>query len=186
MTPWTRRSFLAGAAGTGLTACTSQPRIQESPREAIDRAVASAQAELFQTVPGATELAQQAEGILIIPRVRQVGFWVTGAYGEGALLIGPATVDYYSLSLAGFGFSFGAQEFGQALFFLSQPALQQFRVSDGWQLGAGAAVATPQSGVAAGVASTRINQPIREVVFSQRGLIADASLAGAKYSRIVR
>ncbi len=30
------------------------------------------------------------------------------------------------------------------------------------------------------------NRPMVEVVFGQRGLIADASLAGAKYSRIYR
>ena len=49
-----------------------------------------------------------------------------------------------------------------------------------------AAVAFQKDGAAAGVTSTQINRPITEVVFGQRGLIADASLAGAKYSRIVR
>ena len=41
-------------------------------------------------------------------------------------------------------------------------------------------------GAAAGLTSTQINRPIQEVVFGQRGLIADASLTGAKYSRIIR
>ena len=41
-------------------------------------------------------------------------------------------------------------------------------------------------GAAAGLTSTQINRPITEVIFGQRGLIADASLAGAKYSRIIR
>lgn len=185
MTSWTRRSFLA-ATGAGLAACTSQPQIQESPRAQIDRQVADAQAELFQTVPGTSELAARSEGLLIIPNVRKVGFWVSGAYGEGALLIGPATVDYYSLSSAGFGFTFGAAEYNQALFFLTPQSLQDFRVADGWELGANASVATPQSGVSASLDTTRFNRPIQEVVFGQRGLIADASFRGAKYSRIVR
>lgn len=185
MTSWTRRSFLA-ATGCGLAACTSRPRIEESPGEQIDRQVQAAQAELFQNVPGAADLAARSEGLLIIPQIRKVGFWVSGAYGEGALLIGPAIVDYYSLSSAGVGFTFGAAEYNQALFFLSEPALQDFRVADGWELGAGAAVAGPQRGVSAGVATTRINRPIQEVVFGQRGLIADASFVGAKYSRIIR
>ena len=47
-------------------------------------------------------------------------------------------------------------------------------------------MAVPQGGAAAGLTSTQINRPITEVVFGQRGLIADASLAGAKYSRIIR
>ena len=55
------------------------------------------------------------------------------------LLIGPATVDYYSMSLASIGFTFGAAEYNQALFFMTSQALQDFRVADGWQLGIGGA-----------------------------------------------
>jgi len=185
MTPWTRRSFLLAAGGGGLLACTTSPRT-ESPRDAIDRNVDTALAELYQNVPGANELGAQAQGILVIPKIRKVGFFASGAYGEGALLIGPAKVDYYSLSAVGIGFTFGASEFNQALFFMTPQALQDFRVADGWELGADAAAVFRTDGVAAGITSTQINRPITEVVFGQRGLIADASLAGAKYSRIVR
>jgi lipid-binding SYLF domain-containing protein len=185
MTPWTRRSFLA-AAGAGLAACTSSPPTQD-PRTKIDNAVDTALADLYASVPGASELGAQAEGILIIPNIRKFGFFASGAYGEGALIIGPAKVDYYSLSTAGVGLTFGATEFSQALFFLTPQALQDFRVADGWELGADAHVAVPNNGgAAAGITSTQINRPIQEVVFGQRGLIADASLSGAKYSRIVR
>jgi len=186
MSDWTRRTFLA-ASGAGLVACTSDPTgLNETPAQAIDARVQAALDELYATIPGTAELGQRAEGILVIPRIRQVGFWFSGAYGEGALMIGPAIVDYYSMSLAGFGFTFGAQEFNQALFFLSTDALQGFRTSDGWQLGVGASVAVPARGAAAGITTAQINRPIQEVVWGQRGLIGNVSLAGAKYSRITR
>ena len=186
MTPWTRRSFLA-AAGCGLAACTSTPpAARPTPRQKIDRDVDTALAELYQNVPGANELGARAQGILVIPKIRKVGFFASGAYGEGALTIGPAKVDYYSLSTVGIGLTFGATEFNQALFFLTAQSLQDFRVADGWELGADAAVVVQKDGAAAGITSTQINRPIQEVVFGQRGLIADASLAGAKYSRIIR
>ncbi|MCB1352729.1 MAG: twin-arginine translocation pathway signal [Rhodobacteraceae bacterium] len=186
MTDWTRRSFLA-AAGVGLAACTSQPSIPESPRERIDRQVDEALAELYQTVPGASDLGARSQGILVIPKIRKAGFFASGAYGEGALVIGPAKVEYYSLSSAGLGFTFGAAEYNQTLFFLTSQALQDFRLADGWELGADAAVTVPKAGgAAAGISSMRINRPIVEVVYGQRGLIADASFAGAKYSRIIR
>ena len=187
MTPWTRRSFLA-AAGAGLAACTSAPPPTNVPtgRGKIDVAVDDALNELYATVPGASDLGARAEGILVIPKIRKLGFFASGAYGEGALLIGPAKVDYYSLSTAGVGLTFGAAEFNQALFFMTAQALQDFRVADGWELGADAAVVFNAEGAAAGVTSTQINRPIYELVFGQRGLIADASLTGAKYSRIVR
>lgn len=184
MNTWTRRSFLAGA-GASLAACTSAP-VNQTPRERIDASVDLALAELYQNVPGAAELGARSEGILIIPRIRRAGFWVSGAYGEGALLIGPAKVDYYSMSSAGFGFTFGAAEFNQALFFVTEQALRDFRVADGWELGAGAAVVVPSRGASAGISSARINRPVQEVIFGQTGLIADASLSGAKYSRIIR
>ena len=185
MSPWTRRGFLVAAGCGGLAACTSQPST-ETPRERIDRDVDRALAELYQNVHGAQELGAAAEGILVIPRIRKVGFFASGAYGEGALMIGPAKVEYYSLSAAGIGFTFGAAEYNQALFFLSPQALQDFRLADGWQLGVDAAVVVDRDGAAAGLTSTAFNRPITEVVFGQRGLIADASFAGAKYSRIVR
>ena len=90
------------------------------------------------------------------------------------------------MSLASFGFTFGAAAFNQALFFMTAQSLEDFRVADGWELGADAAVVFNADGAAAGMTSTQINRPIYEIVFGQRGLIADASFSGAKYSRIVR
>ena len=186
MTPWTRRGFLT-AAGAGLAACTtSRAGLTESSGAVIDREVDAALASLYQSVPGAATLGSRAEGILVIPNIRKVGFFASGAYGEGALLIGPAKVDHYSLSQASVGLTFGAAEFGQALFFMTAQALQDFRLSDGWELGVEASVVVSQEGAAAEIDTTRLNRPIYEVVFDQSGLIVGASLAGAKYSRIVR
>jgi len=187
MADWKRRTFILAAGGAGLTACTSQPTgLTETPAQTIDNRVDTAVAELYSTIPGTAELGASAEGILVIPRIRQAGFFASGAYGEGALIIGPAKVEYYSMSLASFGFTFGATEYNQALFFMTPQALQDFRLSDGWSLGVGGQVVVNQQGAAAGLASNRINRPIVEVVFGQRGLIADASFAGAKYNRIIR
>jgi lipid-binding SYLF domain-containing protein len=175
------------ASGGTLAACTSAPPAEApSPRAQIDSDVDTALAELYANVPGAAELGARAQGILVIPGIRKFGFFASGAYGEGALLIGPAKVDYYSMSAAGIGLTFGAAEFNQALFFMTAQALQDFRLADGWQLGVGAAAVVQTDGASAGISTTQINRPIYEVIFGQRGLIADASLTGAKYSRIIR
>lgn len=184
MTPWTRRGFLA-AGGASIAACTSQPPTT-SPGQRIDIAVADALNELYATVPGTQELRAASVAVLVIPDIIRGGFFAGGMYGEGALLIGDATVDYYSLSGVSLGLTFGAQGFNQALFFLTDQALQDFRTADGWVLAVGTAVVVDQEGVAAGLDTARFNRPIVEVVFGQRGLLADASLAGAKYSRIIR
>ncbi len=185
MTSLTRRGFLA-AGGLTLAACTSQtPQGSAARRQALNADIEGARQQLL-GIRGASELIGRSQGVLIIPKIRQLGFFASGAYGEGALFIGPAIVEYYSLSLASVGFTFGAAQYNQALFFLTGDALQNFRLSDGWQLGAGVQVVGGEEGVSAGITSTRINQPIQELVFGQKGLIADASFAGAKYNRIVR
>lgn len=187
MTDWTRRGFLAVAAG-GLAACTTAPTPVGggSAGAQIDTDVDAALAELMQKVPGSDALAAQALGVLVIPNVRQAGFFVGGVYGEGALRINGVTVDYYSVSVAKAGFVFGAQSFNQVLFFLTPEALQEFRIADGWSLGVDAAVVIDTDGAAASLNTGSFNRPIVEIVFGQRGLIADASFAGGKYSRIYR
>lgn len=185
-TAWTRRAFLA-AGGTSLAACTTAPAtLQGSAGQRIDMAVDTATQELYRSVPGAETLAAQSQGVLIIPDITRLGVFVGGAYGEGALRIGGATVDYYSISAVSVGFTLGAQAFNQALFFLTPQALQDFRLADGWQLGVDAAVVVDTDGAAGSLNTGSFNRPIVEVVYAQRGLIADASLAGAKYSRIFR
>jgi lipid-binding SYLF domain-containing protein len=142
MSPWTRRSMILGTGAVTLAACTTNPAPAPTRREAIDRQVDVALGELFENVPGASGLASDAQGLLIIPNVTTVGLFLGVAYGEGALLVGPqrARVDYYSLSAASLGFQAGAASFNQALFFLTSQAMQDFRLSDGWQLGAQAQV----------------------------------------------
>jgi lipid-binding SYLF domain-containing protein len=187
MIPRSRRGFLAAAGGALAAACTSRPAsLQGSAGSRIDAAVDVAQGELFANVPGAQDLAARAQGVLIIPNITQLGFFAGGAYGEGALRIGGATVEYYSTSAVTIGFTFGAQAYNQALFFLTPEALQDFRLADGWTLGVDGAVTVNTEGAAGSLNTTSFNRPIVEVVFGQRGLIADASLEGAKYSRIYR
>ena len=52
---------------------------------------------------------------------------------------------------------------------MTAQALQDFRVADGWELGADAAVVVQSDGAAAGLTSTQINRPIHEVIFGQKG-----------------
>lgn len=182
----TRRGFIVAGGGATLAACTSRtPEDAAERRAALNAEIEEARQEMLQ-IRGASELVAASQGVLIMPNIRQVGFFAGGAYGEGALFIGPAIVEYYSLSLASVGFTFGAAAYNQALFFSTSQALQDFRLADGWQLGAGVQVVGGEDGVSAGVNTTRMNRPIQELVFGQRGLIADASFAGAKYNRIVR
>ena len=185
MTQWTRRGFMLAGSATTLAACSNAIGLNKT-RAQIDADVDRAREALFRTVPGARQLAERSAGMLIIPEVTKAGLMFGGAYGEGALMIGPAKVDYFSFTAASFGLQVGVQRYSHALFFLTQEMLADFRYSDGWQLGVDAQYTTPEDAGALGVTTTTINQPVIALVFGQKGLIIGATLEGAKYSRLIR
>ncbi|MEO1774346.1 MAG: YSC84-related protein [Pseudomonadota bacterium] len=185
----TRRLALGGALAA--TALGTHRLAAAAEAEVIDRRVDVALRTLYTEVPGTRELASRAQGILVMPKIVKGGFIVGASYGEGSLRLNTAdglgtTAQYYSLGAASVGFQAGIQEASQALFFLSRDALEQFRRADGWEAGADAEVTLVAAGANLGVDSTVTQQPIVAFVFGQSGLLAGASIEGAKYTRIVR
>ncbi len=183
MTDWTRRAFLA-AAGATTTGCVSG--IGNSAGERIDYRVDLAIAQMFQEIPGAQDLADRAAGMLVMPNVTKAGFGFGAAYGEGSLLIGNATVDYYSTTSASYGVQIGAQQFAHTLFFMNENALADFRASNGWALGADASYVFRNEGDGVGVDTTKLRSPVIAVIYGRAGLIIGATLEGSKYTRIIR
>ncbi len=175
-----RRAFIALplALAAGVARAATAAEIDARVRIAVDT--------LLTQVPGGPELWGQAKGALVLPDVVRGGFVIGGAYGEGALLIGGETVGYYSLAAASLGFQAGAQRSTQVLLFMTDAALSRFRASDGWRVGADAVVTVLDRGVAAGVDTLSQPAPVIAVVFGQDGLMAGASVEGAKISPIRR
>ena len=141
---------------------------------------------LFEIDPDTVSIYKNAPATLIIPRITKAGFLLGGAYGEGVLRINEAPVDYYSLASASYGFQIGAQQYSNIIFFMTEEALQKFRVKDGWELGADAEVVFRDKGYSIGVSSKTISKPVYAIVFDQKGLLAGTSLVGAKFSRLIR
>ncbi len=141
---------------------------------------------LFEIDPDTISIYKNAPATLIIPRITKAGLFIGGAYGEGVLRINEAPVDYYSLASASYGFQIGAQQYSNIIFFMTEEALQKFRITDGWELGADAEVVFRDKGYSIGVSSKTISKPVYAVVFDQKGLLAGTSLVGAKFSRLIR
>jgi len=183
MNIWTRRAFLAGA-GTTLAACGNG--IGNSRGQKIDFRVQLALKQMFQEIPGSSDLADRAAGMLVMPTVTKAGFGWGGAYGEGALMIGGAPVDYYSVAQGSYGFQLGLQQYAHVLFFMNETALRDFRSSGGWQVGADAEYVIKNTGDNVGIDTTKLRSPVVALIFGRAGLIVGATLAGTKYSRIIR
>mgnify|MGYP006274502535 CR=1 FL=1 len=162
------------------------PPLHAAERSVIDARVQAALTELRALGPGTAQLVEDAEGVLVMPRVTKGGFVVAGYYGEGALLVAGETVAYYNLAGGSLGLQAGVETFGQALLFMTEAALAEFRGARGWEVGAGTEVTLLQQGFDVGASSAVANKPIIAIVFGQNGLMAGASVEGAKYTRIER
>ena len=137
-------------------------------------------------IPGTDDFLDRASGVLIMPLITKAGFTFGGAYGEGALQIKGVTVDYYSSLQATFGLQFGIQQYSHVLFFLTPEALESFRISSGWQLGADIEYVVIEESNFVGVDTTVRLPSVVGVVFGQAGVLLGATIEGTKYTRIAR
>ncbi|MFE3835690.1 twin-arginine translocation pathway signal [Pseudogemmobacter sonorensis] len=182
--PLSRRGFLVAGGAAALLTAGCGNGVGSNAASQIDARVDATQNYLFGRYPGTRDLASRAVGVLYMPLITEAGLVWGGAYGRGALRIQGATVDYYSAAKASVGLQVGAQQYAHALFFMTEPALSEFRRSSGWAASADLRYATPDEGATIGKATTEI-EPVIALVFGQQGLIAGATLAGVKYTRII-
>ncbi len=152
----------------------------------IDTRVDAALARFSDKVSGAEAFLGRAEGVLVFPEVIKAGFGVGGEYGEGALRVGGASVEYYSSAAASIGLQFGAQAKSVVLVFLDGAALERFRASDGWEAGVDGSVALVELGVGKELEATKFSEPIVGFVFGNKGLMYNLTLEGSKYTKIKR
>ncbi len=179
-----RRGFLAGGAAlAGLGACSNA--VGQDGAQRLDARVDRTHDFLVSTYPSTAAMISNARGVLYMPLMTEAGFGIGGAYGQGALRIGGQTVDYYSATQASFGLQIGAQQYAHVLIFQTDLALENFRRTPGWVMGADAYYALPDRGQALGVDTITAQQPVVAFVFGQAGLIAGASLEGTKYTRVI-
>ncbi len=153
-------------------------------REELDAQVRESLAELYKHSGAAKELADRSVGVLVFPKVVKGGIGIGGEYGEGALLIGGKTVDYYSLAAGSIGLQLGLQQKSQVIMFMTQQELDKFQKSDGWKAGVDGSVALATLGAGGQVDSETAKKPIIGFIFSNKGLMYNLTFEGSKLSKI--
>jgi len=152
----------------------------------INAEVNSALKLFSQHVKGGKEFLDAAKGVLVIPNIVKAGLGVGGEYGEGAMRIGGKTVEYYSIAAGSVGFQIGAQKTNLILVFMQEEAIKKFRTSSGWKAGVDGSVAFIDVGAGKSLDTVNIKDPIVAFLFGQRGLMANATVEGAKFTKLVR
>jgi lipid-binding SYLF domain-containing protein len=137
-----RQLFIAAASLALLVGCTTTPTgitsggSPSEKRHAIDAEVNSAMQDLYTEVPGSRAMVDSARGVLVFPSVVRAGFVVSGSYGQGALVMNGDPTDYFRHVAAPVGWLAGAKSEAVYVLFLTPEALQSFRQSKGWTIGA--------------------------------------------------
>ena len=140
--------------------------------------------EFQENITGSDEFIKTAKGILVFPAVYKAGFIGGAEYGEGALRVNGKTVGYYNVVGLSFGFQIGVQKTSVILMFMKDAVLEKFRSSSGFELGVDAGATLITVGARGSLDTTKLAQPILAFVFSQKGLMADLVLKGAKITKL--
>jgi lipid-binding SYLF domain-containing protein len=148
---------------------------------------------------GITNMFKTAHGYALFPTIGKAGFVVGGAHGKGRVYQGGMHVGDTSMTQASIGFQIGGKGFSQVIFFQDKRALDEFSSGD-FEFGAAAqataltAAATAEANTAgnrasasggksnANVASGGYNKGMATYIITKGGLMAEASVAGQKFS----
>lgn len=168
--------LLQYSIGMNVSSAATAKEIDASVKACMDR--------FYKEVDGATEYIKASKGLLVFPKVVKAGFLIGGEYGEGALLVDGATVDYYNIASGSFGLQAGAQKKDIILLFMKKDALKDFQSSSGWKIGVDGNITLIDIGKGATADTINMKDPIIGFVFGQKGLMADISLAGSKISKM--
>ncbi|WP_036229083.1 BPSL1445 family SYLF domain-containing lipoprotein [Marinobacterium jannaschii] len=178
--------FKTVAASLVLSVLMISPAVEAASRQEIDAKVKAALDTFYETTAAGRELAGKSVAMLVFPDVVKAGFGIGGEYGEGALLRNGRTSGYYSIASASIGFQFGAQVKSEIILFMTSSALNGFLSSDGWEAGVDGSVALATLGAGGEIDTQTAQQPIIGFIFSNKGLMYNLSLEGAKISEIAR
>lgn len=150
----------------------------------INASVKAAMDRFKKHVKGSTAYLKGAKGVLVMPGITKAGFVIGGKYGQGSLLVGGKTVDYYSLTEGSLGWQIGAEKYDMVILFMTDEVLKKFRSSEGWEAGVDAEVTVIDVGADVSVETLRSQHPIAGFIFGQKGLMGGVSVKGAKFTKI--
>jgi len=158
--------------------------VHAESRAALERSSRAALNTLIAQNAIAKELSTKAAAILVFPSVKKAGLMIGGQYGEGVLWRGDKATAFYNTGGASFGFQAGAQEYGYAMFFMKEEAINALNVAQGFEVGVGPSIVVVDQGMGNSTTTTTLQKDIYAFIFSQKGLMAGIGIQGNKITKI--
>ena len=176
------RVITLGLIGILVGACT----VFESSGDSIELDVDEALQVFKEEIDGSEIFLDQAAGYLVFPRALRAGLVAGAETGEGVLRIGGKTVDFFRITSGSLGLQAGAQARSIIICFMTENSLQQFQNSNGWRVGVDGSVALIDVGAGKTIDSQNVRDPVVGFIYNNSGLMANLTLEGTRFTRIVR
>ena len=157
---------------------------QAADTAAINRDAQTALKTLYDSTPKARMLGEKAKAVLVFPSILKAGLIIGGQGGNGALIEGGKTVGYYNIAAASYGLQAGVQEFGYAMFLMTDAARKYLDSSEGWEVGVGPTIVVMDEGAAKSLTTTTAKDDVYAFIFSQKGLMAGIGIQGSKITKL--
>jgi lipid-binding SYLF domain-containing protein len=178
-----RAAAVLGVMVVFLTVAASPHAASAASTSSIDTEATAALHRLYASNSAAKHLGEKAKAVLVFPKVKKGGFLVGGLDGHGALRRGGKTMGYYKIAAVSLGLQAGGEEFGYAIFFMTERALAYLDQSGGWAVGSGPSVVVVDSGMAESLDERSLKSDVYVVTFNQRGLMGGIGIEGSKITR---
>jgi lipid-binding SYLF domain-containing protein len=173
-------ALASGCSTTGMT--QGEPG---SERHAINANVDASLTKLYAQVPGSRDLVAKSKGMLVFPSVVSAGLLVGASYGKGELRSGAHSAGYYSTAAGSVGLLAGADSKSVFVLFMTQDAYDKFVASQGWTAGVDASVTLVNVGADGSIDTTTAQPAVSSIVLNNGGLMANLSIDGTKFTRLV-
>ena len=135
--------------------------------------------------PAAADLSKRAKAVLVFPKITKAGLMIGGESGNGVMRANGRTIGYYNTSGVSYGLQIGAQQYGYALFLMSDKAVKAIGTAEGFEVGVGPSVVMmDEVALAKKTTTTTAQDDIYAFVFGQKGVMAGAGIQGSKITKI--
>jgi len=170
--------LVAVSCSTQQTASTpgTDPELEAKARAALQLLVSDA--------PRTQQIQQQAKAVLVFPDILKVGL-IAGAQGGKGVMFAPdgTVMGYYTARAVSWGLQAGGQTFSEAMFLISDSAINYLNASDGWSVGVGPSVVVVDAGMGKSMTTTTLKSDVYAFIYGQQGLMAGLGVQGQKITK---
>lgn len=173
-----RRHLILSLAATLSFSLLAVPALAQEKRPTLSSDVAETIATMRKTEPGIEKFFKRSVGYVVFPRVGKGGFIFAGGHGDGQLFERGKMIGEASITIVSVGFTVGAQQFSEIIFFENQAALDSFKQGK-FEVAAQGSVVILKAGVADAL-DFRNGAVI--VVHPRAGAMVEGSIGAQKFN----